>query len=99
MPITQDQVEKIAELANLELSAAEKASLSNQLASIVEYIDQLSELDTAAFKPWQQRSAGEVNASAVTREDRVEPSLGQEKALDQAPDADEGHFLVPRVIG
>lgn len=99
MPITQTEVEKIADLANLELTAEEKQSLSVQLAAIVEYIDQLNELDTSGVRPWQQRSAGEAAISAVTRVDQVEPSLGQEAALGQSPDHDEGHFLVPRVIG
>jgi aspartyl-tRNA(Asn)/glutamyl-tRNA(Gln) amidotransferase subunit C len=99
MPITQAEVDKIADLANLELTAGEKQSFTMQLAAIVEYIDQLNGLDTSAFEPWRQRSAGDVNVSAVVRDDRVEPSLGQETALDQAPDSDEGHFLVPRVIG
>lgn len=99
MPITQTEVEKIADLANLELTADEKQSLSVQLAAIVEYIDQLNELDTTGVKPWQQRSAGEASTSPVTREDKVETGLGQHKALDQSPDHDEGHFLVPRVIG
>src|SRR5262245_14103181 len=99
MPITQTEVEKIANLANLELNPEEKQSLSNQLAAIVEYIDQLNELDTSAFRPWQQRGAGEMSTSSVTRDDKIEPSLGQHKALDQAPDQDEGHFLLPRVIG
>jgi len=98
MPITQTEVEKIARLANLELTDEEKKSLSGQLAAIVEYIDQLSEVDTSAVKPWQTRSAGEAISSHASREDVVEPSLGQEKALDQAPDPDEGHFTVPRVI-
>jgi aspartyl-tRNA(Asn)/glutamyl-tRNA(Gln) amidotransferase subunit C len=99
MPITQTEVEKIADLANLELTAEEKQLFSNQLAAIVEYVDQLNELDTSEVKPWQTRSVGEVAASYATREDAVEPSLGQEKALDQAPEQGEGHFLVPRVIG
>jgi len=99
MPITKNEVEKIAALASLELTADEKVLLSNQLAAIVEYIDQLNELDTSAVKPWQQKSAGELIASSTTREDLVEPCLGQEKALDQAPDREDGHFLVPRVIG
>ena len=99
MPITQTEVEKIADLANLELTAEEKNSFSIQLAAIVEYIDQLNELDTSAVEPWQQLSAGEMITSYTTREDRVEAGLGQEKALDQAPDPDEGQFRVPRVIG
>ena len=99
MPITQTEVEKIADLANLELTAEEKQSFSVQLAAIVEYIDQLNELDTSGVEPWQHHSAGEMITSCATREDLVEPGLGQRKALDQSPDHDEGHFLVPRVIG
>jgi len=99
MPITQIEVEKIAELANLALTTQEKQSFSVQLAAIVEYIDQLNELDTASVKPWQQSSAGQAISSYATREDLVEPSLGQEKALENAPDAADGHFRVPRVIG
>ena len=99
MPITQIEVEKIAELANLELSAEEKQSFSVQLAAIVEYIDQLNELDTGAVSPWQHRSAGEVATSFAARGDVTEPSLGQEKALENAPDPADGHFRVPRVIG
>jgi aspartyl-tRNA(Asn)/glutamyl-tRNA(Gln) amidotransferase subunit C len=99
MPITQAEVEKIAGLANLELTAEEKELFSNQLAAIVEYVDQLNELDTSGIEPWGHRSAGELSESYATRDDRVEPGLGQERALDQAPDSDDGHFLVPRVIG
>ena len=99
MPITQTEVEKVAALANLELTAEEKALFSNQLAAIVEYVDQLNELDTSAVEPWRHLSAGEVESSYATRDDRVETSLGQQKALEQAPERDEGHFLVPRVIG
>lgn len=99
MPITQTEVEKIAELANLELTSEEKDLFLNQLAAIVEYVDQLNELDTSSVKPWSHNSAGEIETSYTTRDDRIEQSLGQQKALDQAPDHDEGHFLVPRVIG
>jgi len=99
MPITQTEVEKIAGLANLELTAGEKELFSNQLAAIVEYVDQLNELDTSGIKPWRHHSAGEAETSYATRDDKVEPSLGQQKALEPAPDHDEGHFLIPRVIG
>jgi aspartyl-tRNA(Asn)/glutamyl-tRNA(Gln) amidotransferase subunit C len=99
MPITKPEVEKIARLAKLELTPEETETFANQLAAIVEYIDQLNELDTSAVKPWQQRSAGDVAQSFATRADAVEPSLGAEKALDQAPAHDAGHLLAPRVIG
>jgi len=99
MPITKTEVEKIAGLANLELTAEEKELFSNQLAAIVEYVDQLNELDTSGVMPWRHHSAGEAETSYTTRDDKVKPSLGQQKALEQAPDHDDGHFLVPRVIG
>src|SRR5262245_622044 len=99
MPITQTEVEKVAALANLELTAEEKELFSNQLAAIIEYVDQLNELDTSAVEPWRHQSAGQVETSYATRNDKIEASLGWQKALEQAPDHDEGHFLVPRVIG
>jgi aspartyl-tRNA(Asn)/glutamyl-tRNA(Gln) amidotransferase subunit C len=99
MPITKPEVEKIAHLANLELTVEETETFANQLSAIVEYIDQLNELDTSAVKPWQQRSASELVSSYAARDDIVEPSLGTDKALEQAPEHDAGHFLVPRVIG
>jgi aspartyl-tRNA(Asn)/glutamyl-tRNA(Gln) amidotransferase subunit C len=99
MPITKEEVTKIAGLANLALTPAETDSFAVQLAAIVEYIDQLNELDTSGVRPWQTRGTGEAIHSFATREDMVGPSLGQEKALENAPDPDEGHFRVPRVIG
>jgi aspartyl-tRNA(Asn)/glutamyl-tRNA(Gln) amidotransferase subunit C len=80
------------------MTTEEKRSISVQLPAIVEYIDQLNELDTSSVKPWQQESAGEMITSYATRDDLVEPCLGQNRALDQAPDPDEGQFRVPRVI-
>ncbi|NBO65407.1 MAG: Asp-tRNA(Asn)/Glu-tRNA(Gln) amidotransferase subunit GatC [Acidobacteria bacterium] len=99
MPITRAEVEKIALLANLELTEAEKLSFSAELADIVDYIDQLNELDTTAITPWTQRSAGEVTESSAARPDQVLPGLGQDLALEGAPDQEDGHFTVPRVIG
>jgi len=99
MPITKEEVTRIAALSNLALTPEETASFAVQLAAIVEYIDQLNELDTAGVTPWQTRGAGEAVHSFATRPDEVRPSLGTQKALENAPDADDGHFRVPRVIG
>ncbi len=99
MPISKNEAHKIAELANLELTEEEKESFSNQLAAIVAYIDQLNELDTSHVKAWQPTHAGYARDSFATRDDVVEQSLGQEKALENAPDPDQGFFRVPRVIG
>lgn len=99
MPISKEEVTKIATLSNLALTPEETESFSVQLAGIVAYIDQLSELDTANVKAWQQRGAGDATASYASREDCIEPSLGTDVALSNAPDPDLGHFGVPKVIG
>jgi aspartyl-tRNA(Asn)/glutamyl-tRNA(Gln) amidotransferase subunit C len=99
MPITKAEVEKIALLANLELTEEEKIAFSGQLVEIVDYIDQLNELDTSSVQPWSQHSAGNFDTSSATRPDQVRPSLGQARALEQSPDPEDGHFTVPRVIG
>jgi aspartyl-tRNA(Asn)/glutamyl-tRNA(Gln) amidotransferase subunit C len=98
MPISKEEVTKIATLSNLALTPEETESFAVQLAGIVAYIDQLSELDTAKVKAWQQRSAGEAITSYAAREDRIEASLGTDTALANAPDPDLGHFRVPKVI-
>ena len=99
MPISKEEVTKIAALSNLALTSEETESFSVQLAGIVAYIDQLSELDTANVQAWQPRSAGEATTSYASREDRLAPSLGTDVALSNAPDPDLGHFGVPKVIG
>jgi aspartyl-tRNA(Asn)/glutamyl-tRNA(Gln) amidotransferase subunit C len=99
MPISKEEVAKIATLSNLALTPEETESFAVQLAGIVAYIDQLSELDTAHVKAWQPRSAGEAITSYAARADRIEPSLGTDRALANAPDPDLGYFRVPKVIG
>ena len=98
MPITRTDVEKIAELARLELTDAETDSFTNQLGAILGYIDQLNELDTADVPPMSHYATGDDTADA-RRDDVVRPSLGQQVATANAPDAEAGYFRVPRVIG
>ncbi len=99
MPISKEEVTKIAALSNLALTPEETESFAEQLGSIVAYIDTLNELDTTGVKAWQQRSAGDAASSYAARADQIEPSLGTDIALANAPDPEAGHFGVPRVIG
>src|SRR5215813_2973872 len=98
MSITRDDVEKIAELARLELTADEVVSFAGQLSSILGYIDKLNELDTSGVEPMSHCSTGE-QPDQLCREDTVAQSLGQKIAVENAPDAEDGYFRVPRVIG
>jgi len=99
MPITEDDIKKIAALAHLEISDEELRTLGPQIASIVSYVEQLNELDTSRVEPAIGGLTPEGARTAATREDEARPSLGQALALEQAPDPAHGHFRVPKVIG
>lgn len=98
MPITESDIEKIAQLAHLEITEAEKRAFTPQIADIVAYVEQLNELDTSNVEPATGGLTPEGEATDSARDDVVRPSLGQKLALDQAPDAAEGHFRVPKVL-
>lgn len=98
MRITKEEVEKIATLANLALTEEEKEMFTTQLSSIVTYVEQLNQLDTANVPP-MSHSTLSGDTSYALRNDEERPSLGQQAALANAPDAGEGHFKVPKVIG
>lgn len=98
MPITRTDVEKIAELARLELSEAEVDSFTTQLSAIIGYIDHLDELDVTDVPPMSHSLTGGDPACA-RRDDAVRPSPGQAAATANAPDAEDGYFRVPKIIG
>jgi aspartyl-tRNA(Asn)/glutamyl-tRNA(Gln) amidotransferase subunit C len=99
MPIARADVEKIAELARLELTAEETTSFTEQLSSILGYIDKLNELDTTDVAPLSHGSTAGDDTEYARRDDEVRPSLGQQVATKNAPDAEKGYFKVPKVIG
>jgi aspartyl-tRNA(Asn)/glutamyl-tRNA(Gln) amidotransferase subunit C len=98
MPITESDIEKIAQLAHLEITDEERRAFTPQIAGIVAYVEQLNELDTSSIEPSTGGLTLEGERTHATREDAAQPSLGQELALDQAPDAASGHFRVPKVL-
>lgn len=98
MPITKTDVEKIAELARLDLTSEETESFTQQLGAILDHIEKLNELDTSGIEPMSHCSTGE-DTEYVRRDDIVKPSLGSKVATENAPDAEAGYFKVPKVIG
>ncbi len=91
-------VRKVAKLAHLEISEAEVALYTPQMADIVKYIEQLDELDTDSVEPMLGGLTDEGKATETIRADVAGGSLGQTAALDQAPSAVAGHFQVPKVL-
>jgi aspartyl-tRNA(Asn)/glutamyl-tRNA(Gln) amidotransferase subunit C len=94
MKITLKEVEHVARLARLELTAEEKERMRAQIDSILSYIDKLNELDTSAVEP----TSHVLPMTNVFREDEVMPSLSQEEVLANAPDRHEFFFRVPRIL-
>jgi aspartyl-tRNA(Asn)/glutamyl-tRNA(Gln) amidotransferase subunit C len=98
MQIKESDIEKIAELAHLEITPSELAMFTPQMTDIVNYVEQLNALDTSNVEPSLGGLTPEGEATDSARADVVLPSLGQKLALAEAPDAASGHFRVPKVL-
>jgi aspartyl-tRNA(Asn)/glutamyl-tRNA(Gln) amidotransferase subunit C len=90
MKLTRAQVQHVAQLARLGLTDEEMEALASELSSILEYIDQLEQLDTSSIAPTAQ--VGEL--VDVMRDDEVQPSLDVEEALANAPSREGNYFRV-----
>ncbi len=93
--IDGDEVRKVAHLARLALMPEEEQQLTTQLSSILEYFEQLSELDTADVPP----TARAIDVSNVTRMDQLQRCGDREDILNCAPDRSDEFFKVPQIMG
>ena len=110
MKVTDKDVLYVADLANLELTAAERERMVRDLNSILDYIDRLNQLDTANVPPMAQTAdrfgvdeskTGTARFAYAVRDDILEglrKSLPHEEALQNAPNTDGTFFKVPKVI-
>lgn len=94
MKITREEVEHVAKLARLALTAEEVDTFTGQMDGILAYVEKLNELDTDNIVP----TSHAVPVENAFREDVVRPSIGVDNALANAPDRVEGFFRVPKVI-
>ena len=92
--ISKEEVKHIAKLAWIGLSSEEIQKFQKQLSGILEYVDQLNELDTKDIPPTFQVTG----LKNIWREDTVEPSLTQKEALQNAPMQKDGYFKVKKVM-
>ena len=98
MPIEEKDIAKVAELAHLELQEQELKVFGPQITEIINYIEQLNQLDTANVSPALGGLTPEGENTDSSRDDIIAGSLGQETALAEAPDPAAGHFRVPKVL-
>ncbi len=94
MELSREKVEHIADLAKLDLSDEEVATYQAQLSAILDHFGQLQELETEEIPP----TATVLPRRSVMRADEVERPLARDRALENAPDAEDGCFRVPAVL-
>ncbi len=97
MKITEQEVRRVAELANLALREDEVGRMARDLDGILSHIDKLNELDTTGVAPMAQ-VLFEAGETATLREDREKPCLSNADAVANAPVTSGGYYKVPRVI-
>lgn len=94
MKLTSDQVKKVAKLANLPLSEEEIEKSSEQLSKILDYIDQLNNVDTQNADP----TFNVTGSENIMSDDTPTESLNQEEALQNASVKKEGFFVTKGVF-
>ncbi|WP_109486644.1 Asp-tRNA(Asn)/Glu-tRNA(Gln) amidotransferase subunit GatC [Occallatibacter savannae] len=97
--VTKEEVERVAELAHLNLTPEETGSMVHDLNAILDYVAQLDQLDTTMVEPLAQVS--ELNSASEARplrDDVISPSLDRAEVMSEAPDSNGSFFRVPKVI-
>ena len=92
--LDESAVRHVARLARLRITDAEAALFASQLSKVLEYVEQLNEMDTDGVPP----TAHALPVSNVFREDEVRSSWTPDLALHNAPDRHDGFFRVPKVL-
>lgn len=92
--IDHEQVRKVALLARLELTPEEEGQFTTQLGRILDYIEQLNELDVSNVSPTTRA----IDVSNVTREDVLQPYPDREAILNSAPEQEGEFFKVPKIL-
>jgi aspartyl-tRNA(Asn)/glutamyl-tRNA(Gln) amidotransferase subunit C len=94
MTIDRAAVDHVARLARLDLSEEERERMQVELAAILEHAEKIQALDLDGIEP----TSHAIPLRNVMRPDEVTPSLQQDEALANAPEAEDGRFRVPKII-
>jgi aspartyl-tRNA(Asn)/glutamyl-tRNA(Gln) amidotransferase subunit C len=101
--VTIEDIRRVAELANLELTQEEEPRMQRDLNAVLDYVAQLNELDTSEISPMAQVAevleGTQVQRHGETlRSDTVQPSIDRAEVMAAAPETDGRFFKVPKVI-
>ena len=92
--IDREQVHKVALLARLDLTPEEEEQFTTQLGNILDYVEQLSELDVSDVPPTTRA----IDVSNVTRDDELQPYPERDAILNSAPEQEGEFFKVPKIL-
>jgi aspartyl-tRNA(Asn)/glutamyl-tRNA(Gln) amidotransferase subunit C len=95
MKITKEEVLYVAHLARLDLDDASIERFAGQIDEILGYIDKLNQVETKGIRP----TSHAIFLTNAFRDDEPGEHLERERALANAPDKEDGNFLVPKVVG
>jgi len=95
MKITKDEVLYVADLARLDLDEEAIEKFAGQIGDILDYVDKLNEVDTDGIKP----TSHAISLTNAFRDDEQQDHLDREQVLANAPEKEEGSFVVPKVVG
>ncbi len=95
--VTEQDVERVAELAHLELTPDEKGRMLKDLSAILDYVAELNEVDCSGVEPLAQASELS-NVAGAMRADQLQPSLDRAAVMAEAPESNGAFFKVPKVI-
>ena len=94
MKITKEEVLYVADLARLDLDETAIEKFAGQIGDILDYIDKLNEVDTEGIKP----TSHAITLTNAFREDQLNEHLDRDQALANAPEREDGNFIVPKII-
>ena len=94
MSIDKNQVKKVAKLSRISLDDSKLESLSKDLASILNFVEQLNKLDTKKTEPLSSI----VDKTLEPRNDKINDGKIKDQILKNSPDKNEEFFIVPKVV-
>lgn len=92
--ISKDLIKKLSNLAKINLSEEQIEKYTNDLSSVISYMEEIKNLDVANVS----ETARVIDEENILREDIVGPSLNQEQALRNSKNTHNGYFLVPQIL-
>jgi aspartyl/glutamyl-tRNA(Asn/Gln) amidotransferase, C subunit len=94
MSVCEDDVRKVARLARIHIEEEQVAQLTSELGQIMDWIDLLGQCDTKGVEPL----AGVTSDAMPMRPDTIVKTNSRDDVLANAPESDEGYFVVPKVV-